>query len=65
MNDPHVEALHYSLRHKEGIDYDRAPSLTRDMPNFTVRVKNGGVEVVMKAHHTEVDPVCETAGAAS
>jgi hypothetical protein len=51
MNDPHVEALHYSVKHAEHVDYDKARPLTHDTPDFTVRIENGRAEVRMKSHH--------------
>jgi hypothetical protein len=55
MNDPHIEALHYSVRHAEDVDYDKARPLSHDTPGFTVRVENGHAEVTMKSHHSSVE----------
>lgn len=55
MNDPHIEALHYSVRHAEDVDYDKAGPLSHDTPGFTVRVENGHAEVTMKSHHSSVE----------
>jgi hypothetical protein len=38
MNDPHIEALHYIVKHAEDVDYDNAPPRTRDTPGFGMRV---------------------------
>lgn len=63
MNDPHIEALHYSVRHAEDVDYDNASPLSHDTPGFTVRIENDRAEITMKSHHAtddaaraEVDP---------
>jgi hypothetical protein len=55
MNDPHIEALHYSIRHAEHVDYDNASTLSHDTAGFTVRVQNGCAEVIMKNHHASVE----------
>ena len=55
MNDPHIEALHYSVRHGEGVDYGKAPPLSHETPGFTVRIENGRAEVTMKSHHATVE----------
>jgi hypothetical protein len=55
MNDPHIEALHYSVRHAKGVDYDNARPLDHDTPGFTVHIENGRAEITMKTHHATVD----------
>jgi hypothetical protein len=55
MNDPHIEALHYSVRHAEDVDYNKAPPLSRDIGGFTVRIENGRAEVTMNSHYGTVE----------
>jgi hypothetical protein len=55
MNDPHIEALHYSVRHAGDVDYDKANPLDHDTPGFTVRIENLRAEVRMKSHHATVE----------
>lgn len=55
MNDPHVEALHYSVQHAENVDYDQASPLSHDTPDFTVRIENGRAEITMKSHHATAE----------
>jgi hypothetical protein len=55
MNDPHVDALHYSIRHSEDVDYDNASPRTVDTPGFAVRIENGRAEIMMKSHHATDD----------
>ena len=55
MNDPHVEALHYKITHGPTVDYNRAPSIVHDEPNFTVQVAKGRAEITLKSHHATVE----------
>ena len=55
MNDPHIEALHYSVRHADYVDYDNAGPLSHDTPGFTVRIENGRAEITMKSHYATVE----------
>jgi hypothetical protein len=55
VNDPHIEALHYRVRHAAHIDYDKAGPLDHDTAGFTIRIQNGRAEVTMKSHHATVD----------
>lgn len=50
MNDPHVEALHYTIQHGDHVDYSRAPAVKHETPGFTVTLSDGKVSVAMKAH---------------
>ena len=40
MNDPHVVALNYVIRHNDSIDYSQAEPLCRDEPGFRLTVEN-------------------------
>jgi hypothetical protein len=55
MNDPHVEALHYSVRHAEDVDYEKAAPCRHDTAGFTVRIEADRAEVTMKKHHATVE----------
>jgi hypothetical protein len=60
MNDPHVVALYYSVRHTEDVDYDKAGPLSHDTPSFTVRIENGRADITMISHHaTEAAALAE------
>lgn len=50
MNDPHVESLHYSIKHDVSIAYEKAPPLSYDGPDFSVRVEGGRADVAMRVH---------------
>jgi hypothetical protein len=61
MNDPHVETLHYSIRHADTVDFNKAPPLEYDKePSFSVHIENGQANIKMKDHH----PTEESARAA-
>jgi hypothetical protein len=62
MNDPHIAALHYRVRHAEYVDYDNASPLSHDRPGFTVRVENGRAEITMKSHHATAEAACAEVG---
>ena len=51
MNDPHVEALHYRLKHSEGVDYAKAKPLEHQEPGFSIRIDNGRADIAMKSHY--------------
>jgi hypothetical protein len=56
MNDPHVVALYYSVKHAEHVDYNKArPFSPHDTAGFTVRIENGRAEVTMKSHHATIE----------
>lgn len=51
MNDPHVVALNYVIRHNDSIDYSQAEPLCRDEPGFRLTVENKKVRFEFKEHH--------------
>jgi hypothetical protein len=55
MNDPHVAALYYGIKHAKGVDYDKAPELHCDQPEFTISVRNDRAEVTMKSHFASAE----------
>ena len=50
MNDPHVAALYYRVRHNETVEYSRATTLTFDEDLFEVEVKDGVARFGLKRH---------------
>ena len=50
MNDPHVVALIYNVRHKESVDYGEAKPLAFENDHFEVRVKDGKAQFELKEH---------------
>jgi hypothetical protein len=55
MNDPHVELLHYRIKHADSVDFDRAPPLECEEPAFSVRIEKGHVTIVTKEHHATAE----------
>ena len=50
MRDPHVMALHYTAVIVESTDYDRAPSLEFEVPNFSLKLDKGHLLCLPKMH---------------
>ena len=50
MNDPHVAALIYQVRHNESVDYGEAKPLTFENDQFVVQVEDGKARFKMKEH---------------
>ena len=48
MNDPHVVALIYRVKHDASVNYEKAAPLEHDGDAFTVRVKDGEARFEMK-----------------
>ena len=51
MNDPHVVALFYNVKHSAAVDYSDAKPLEHEEDNFSVRIENKEVCFTMKAHY--------------
>ena len=52
MNDPHVVALHYRIKHgPDVIDWSRAVPLDKDEDSFRVQAANGRVRFGFKEHY--------------
>ena len=62
MNDPHVVALIYDIEHDSTIDYSRAPSLTKEVDEFTVKICEGQVRLEPKDHYASVAEALIPAG---
>ena len=50
MNDPHVEALVYRVRHKESVDYSETVALDFATSDFHVTVADGVARFTMTEH---------------
>ena len=50
MNDPHVVALIYNVRHKESVDYGEAKPLAFENDQFLMQAKDGKARFEMKDH---------------
>ena len=51
MNDPHVVALLYRVKHSESIDYSEAQPLVLDKPAFLLEVKDNQARFELKEHY--------------
>jgi len=50
MNDPHVVALIYTIKHPADVDFENAKPLDFDCPRFFGRIENGLLRVELKEH---------------
>jgi hypothetical protein len=50
MNDPHVEALHYSVRHGEHVDYTQAVPFDHEEKDFRIKNADERAHITMKSH---------------
>ena len=60
MSDPHVVALNYSITHGESIDYSEAKPLSRDEPDFWLKVDNNEVRFKFKKHYSTEEQARES-----
>ena len=60
MNDPHVVALNYSIKHGETIDYSEAEPLFRDEPEFRLKVEDKKVQFKFKKHYATEEQARES-----
>ena len=51
MNDPHVVALNYKVRHGPDFNYSSAKCLCTHTDDFDLRLEDGKVRFVMRGHH--------------
>ena len=51
MNDPHVKALHYFIKHDNSVDYSDVEPLVHDDPLFRIRAKQRNVVLEPKCHY--------------
>src|SRR5436189_6466694 len=50
MNDPHVEALHYSVKHGEHVDYTQAVPFDHEEKAFNIQISDERAQITMKSH---------------
>jgi hypothetical protein len=50
MNDPHVEALHYSVKHGEHVDYTQAVPFDHEEKDFNIQISDERAQITMKSH---------------
>ena len=51
MNDPHVVALFYNVKHSTSVDYSDAKPLEHKEEKFTITIENDKACFTMKAHY--------------
>lgn len=54
MNDPHVVALIYRVKHSEGTNFDEAKPLEFETSQFSVRLENGTARFALKEDYSDV-----------
>ena len=54
MNDPHVERIRYRIVFDDSVDYDDAPDVVEDTPEFQMLVSGGTVVFEMKKHFSSI-----------
>lgn len=59
MNDPHVVALLYRVKHSRSVDYSAAEPIEREEEAFTVHVRNEEVRFKMKRHYSSINDARE------
>ena len=59
MNDPHVVALLYRIKHDRSVDYSEAEPIEREEEAFTVHVRNEQVRFEMKHHYSSTNDARE------
>jgi hypothetical protein len=50
MNDPHVEALYYAVKHGEHIDYTKAVPFDHQQTDFSIQIADKRAQITMKTH---------------
>ena len=55
MNDPHVEALYYAVKHGEHVDYAKAAPFDHEEEGFTVHIVEKRAEITMKSHFPSLE----------
>lgn len=60
MNDPHVETLHYTIKHGDHVDYSRAAPLELEKTGFAARIADGRGLVTMISHFASVNEARST-----
>ena len=55
MNDPHVEELHYTIKHGDHVDYTKTGPFEHDGEGFHVRIEDCRAKIFMNAHFASVE----------
>ena len=55
MNDPHVAALIYKIKHDQSVDYRKAKPMDHEEADFHVKIANEKVRFEFKKHHATVE----------
>ena len=58
MNDPHVEELHYTIKHGDHVDYTKTGPFEHEAEGFNVRIEDCRAKISMKAHFASVEGAC-------
>ena len=59
MNDPHVVALFYNIKHSASVDYREAKPRDYEEDNFSVRIEDKKVCFTMKTHYATEEEALE------
>ena len=51
MNDPHVVALNYSIKHDSSVDYSKALPLDHEDETFRIKIEDKQVHLELKEHY--------------
>ena len=51
MNDPHVVALNYSIKHDSSVDYSKALPLEHEDETFRIKIEDKQVRLELKEHY--------------
>ena len=51
MNDPHVVALNYSIKHDSSVDYSKALPLDHEDETFRIKIEDKQVRLELKEHY--------------
>lgn len=62
MNDPHVGALFYTIKHGTSVDYREAEPLDHEEKEFSIHIAAGQVRFTMKAHYATAEEAREAVG---
>ena len=62
MNDPHVAALIYSIKHDRTVKYDDAPPIKREEPEFSIKVEDKRVRLEFKTDYATEDAALKAIG---
>ena len=55
MNDPHVVALIYNIKHGQSVNYRVARPMDHEEPEFHVKIEDEKVRFEFKKHHATLE----------